>query len=305
VESAARPGRTIFVEPGTPKSATAARAYRARLAVCTVRRLTLWMLSPSRWPKPETSLPERSSGALAFPHLAYDERIGIRRTDSGADPLLEQGKRVNLALAAPSFDGVVVRADRPLSFWRTLGKVTAARGFQYGMELRAGCIVPALGGGICLLSNALFEMAGRLGWTVLERHGHSLDAGIPPRSLWGLDATVLWPHVDLCIAPQRGSARLHVRVANDELHIAVEAEARPEPVELREEAAHEGAGVRANVIVRRMGLYDEVLAVNRKRVLAAPAQRRNCLVCNETSCRDRVVLRGAATEVASRTGRAT
>jgi vancomycin resistance protein VanW len=230
-----------------------------------------------------------------FPHLVYEERIPIGRTDSGAEPVLEQGKRVNLALAAPYFDGITAAPDSPLSFWRTLGRISARRGYRYGMELRGGCIVPALGGGICLLSNALFEMAARLGWQIIERHGHSMDAGIPPRGLWGLDATVLWPHVDLRIAPSRGAARLRVRVAGDELRLAVEAEASPEPqVDLSTSEERYEAPFRSNVIVRAIGGgRSEVIAVNRKRVLRGSEQQRSCVTCVETSCRDRVVLRQA------------
>src|ERR1700743_3485817 len=88
---------------------------------------------------------------------AWPARVPIAR--SGAHPTLEAGKRHNVKLAATAFHGVVIAPDRPLSFWRTLGPATAARGFTWGMELRAGCAVPSIGGGLCLVSNALFAMA--------------------------------------------------------------------------------------------------------------------------------------------------
>jgi vancomycin resistance protein VanW len=224
----------------------------------------------------------------------YDERIRIARADESAHPLLEEGKLVNLALAAPSFDGIVVAPHRPLSFWRALGRVTASRGFRYGMELRAGCIVPALGGGLCLLSNALFEMAARLDWQILERHAHSMDAGLPVHGMWGLDATVLWPHVDLRIAPRRGSARLSVRVADGDLALTVHADmVADRAVALRAEEIRGAAPFRANRIVRSVGAREEVIAINRKRVLVAAEAKRSCLACGETSCKDRVVPRRA------------
>lgn len=123
-----------------------------------------------------------ASAAGDFPFLLHACDVPLHRHDSAADPVLELGKRHNVALAAPYFDGLELAPDRPFSFWRALGRITRARGFRHGMELRGGCIVPALGGGICLLSNALFRMACELGWTILERHGHTLDA-TPPTTM--------------------------------------------------------------------------------------------------------------------------
>src|SRR5438034_1022024 len=82
-----------------------------------------------------------------------------------------------------------------------------------------GCAVPAIGGGLCMLSNALFAIAVDLGWTVLERHGHSMALADPS----ALDATIAYPHVDLRIAPRGGVAVLDVAVRGDVLVVAVRA----------------------------------------------------------------------------------
>jgi vancomycin resistance protein VanW len=188
---------------------------------------------------------------------------------------------------------------RPLSFCRTLGRPTRARGFGGGMELRGGCIVPSVGGGVCLLSNAIFAAALELGWTILERHGHSMQA-VPPRGgePWGVDATVLWPHVDLRVAPREGCARFGVRVEGDVLRVTVHADGpRTAAVSLavvddRTETTAAGT-FRANRIVRRLehagsGRVElTVVAVNRKRVLDAHGRRRSCYTCGETRCRER------------------
>jgi vancomycin resistance protein VanW len=240
----------------------------------------MWALGPEKWRAPELG------EAAAFPHRVYEARVSIARSDDAAHPLFERGKRVNVALAAPCFDGVVVSPSAPLSFWRALGRITAARGFMWGMELRSGCVVPALGGGICLLSNALFEMAARLGWTILERHGHSLDAG----QLSTLDATVLWPHVDLRIAPASESARLGVRVAGDALLLEVHADApRRRAVHLAVIDGHAQAPFRERTVERTIDGTREIIARDRKRVLDASERTRNCLTCDEPACHARVV----------------
>jgi len=61
--------------------------------------------------------------------LAHEVRLGLGPRDGFGDPALEAGKRANLRLAVAAFDGIVVTPERPLSFWRALGRVTKRRGY--------------------------------------------------------------------------------------------------------------------------------------------------------------------------------
>lgn len=274
----------------------AQRAWR-HLAVGahSAARLSQWLLAPQAFPK----VPVLARRDLSV--LAGEERLNLRRQDSAAEPLLEAGKRHNVRLAIPAFDGRVLHPERPLSFWRSLGPASAARGFRHGMELQAGCIVPAIGGGLCLLSNGLFRLAAKLGWQILERHGHSTEA-VPDNSpVWGLDATLFFPYVDLRIAPRSGPARLELKVEGEELVIrAWTAQASPLQVRLQgedlptPEVTTSGDPIRASRIHRR--IYDpagrliehEIIATNRKRVLHGQAQKKqSCLSCGHLSCHAR------------------
>src|SRR5687768_1887203 len=114
-----------------PPLALAARRWNVRLRQAA--RLAAWRVSPAAFPGP--ALPH---GGERFPHLLYAGIVPVSR--AGADPILERGKLVNLALAAPHLDGLVVAPDAPLSFWRAVPRPTAARGYRHGMELRGGCI---------------------------------------------------------------------------------------------------------------------------------------------------------------------
>jgi vancomycin resistance protein VanW len=265
---------------------------RTKVAYFQARRLLTWTLQRERWRAPVLASP------AGFPYRVYERELSIARTDPGADPVLEQGKRVNLALAAPCFDGLVVTPEQPLSFWRALGRVTAARGFRHGMELRGGCIVPTLGGGLCALSNGLFGLACELGWNIIERHGHTRDAAPTEDALWGLDATVFWPHVDLRVAPYAGQARLSVAVVGDSLRLCVDASA---PLDTQVALAGDGDRVDAagsvrtrhnrvlRVIVDKATgreVRRDVVAVNRKQLVRVVEQRRNCMTC-EQACHAR------------------
>jgi vancomycin resistance protein VanW len=254
---------------------------RFKGAALKAHRLYQWWSSPD-----EFGAPVHAGGR--FPHLLYGARIPLER--QGAHPVFEAGKRHNVRLAAPAFDGLELTPDRPFSFWRSLGRVTEGRGFRHGMELQGGCIVPSIGGGLCLLSRALFQLAVHSGFDILERHGHSLIAvEPPPTALWGLDATVLWPYVDLRFAPRRGRVALKVEVEGGALHLSARSTSGPEGlIEVQAIDERVRDRVRTNRIVRRVGgVFRDVVAVNRSRLLDDPT--RSCLTCNELGCHSRVV----------------
>jgi vancomycin resistance protein VanW len=252
---------------------------RTRVALLGARRRLAWLRDPGFAAPVLAARPARR---------AWGRRIELAM--AGGDPRLEAGKLVNVALAAAAFDGVLVSPARPLSFWRALEPATEARGFRRGIEVRGGCVVPAVGGGLCAISNALFTMAAELGWRVLERHGHSV-ALADPRAL---DATVAWPHVDLRIAPRRGRAVLAVRQDGEALTIEAWTDdtdgARAE-VELIVEEAGDAGGRRRLRVRRRVReggaiVEDRLIVDDDKELLAAVAHGalRTCLSCGEVAC---------------------
>ena len=109
---------------------------------------------------------------------------------------LVAGKIHNLRLAVKKLDGVVVPASEIFSFWKQMGRAGRIGGYVVGRELREGCIIPNVGGGLCQISNALYDAAMQAGFEVIERHAHSQ---VIPGSLAekGRDATVFWNYVDL------------------------------------------------------------------------------------------------------------
>lgn len=116
--------------------------------------------------------------------------------NSRADRGLNAGKVQNLRVAVRRLDGTFVPARETFSFWKQIGRATRRRGYVRGRELRQGCLVPSVGGGLCQLSNALYDAALRAGFEMVERHAHT---AVVPGSLAeiGRDATVFWNYVDL------------------------------------------------------------------------------------------------------------
>ena len=68
--------------------------------------------------------------------------------------------------------------------------------YVLGRELRQGCLIPSVGGGLCQLSNALYSAALDADLEIVERHAHTQVISGSLAEV-GRDATVFWNYVDL------------------------------------------------------------------------------------------------------------
>lgn len=184
-------------------------------------------------------------------------------SDGRADEFpLVAGKVQNLRVARRAFDAVEVPAGELLSFWRQLGRPSASRGFVQGRELRGGCVVPTLAGGLCQLSNALATVAARAGFELVERHGHTARIEQTADAAGdAVDATVFWNYVDLKVRAKH-AWRLEVELTASELVLRIRARS---PL----------AMPAAPVVLRRTGNADEAPAL---------PLARGCLSCDQTAC---------------------
>jgi hypothetical protein len=157
-----------------------------------------------------------SNGNGAGDRLLAESRSPLWDTAAPyAERVLQAGKAQNLRVACRRVDGVRIPAGATFSFWKQLGPPSRWRGYVRGRELRQGCLIPTVGGGLCQLSNALYDCALRAGFTIVERHAHTQ---VVPGSLaeTGRDATVFWNYVDLRFRPAQG-VELRVDLSADEL----------------------------------------------------------------------------------------
>ncbi len=151
--------------------------------------------------------------------MVVEKRSPLWGEPSAAEFSLTAGKVENLRRAARAFHGLEVPAGAVLSFWRQLGRPVRWRGFVAGRELREGCVIPAVGGGLCQLSGLLYQAALEAGLEIAERHAHSRI--LPGSSAeQGLDATVFWNYVDLRLRSGQ-PWRLEVTLTGSELVVRI------------------------------------------------------------------------------------
>lgn len=130
-----------------------------------------------------------------FPYILVESRTPLWIEESVAERPLQEGKVQNLRCALRRLNGTVVPANGLFSFWKQIGRATRRRGYVAGRQLREGCLFPAIGGGLCQLSNALYDLALRANCEVVERHPHTHI--VPGSTAQGRDATVAWNYLDL------------------------------------------------------------------------------------------------------------
>ena len=129
------------------------------------------------------------SDASGFPRSFARSSTPLWSDLSDAEHALQLGKVQNLRAAAAALDGVVIPAGEVFSFWRQLGRTSHGRGYAVGRMLQQGCMVASVGGGLCQLSNSLFDVALQSGAEIVERHAHSRIVPGSAATL-GRDATV-------------------------------------------------------------------------------------------------------------------
>jgi len=115
----------VLVSPDPEAGVARADVVRRRLRAGSLRlaRRADWTLRRRRYPRPMLW-----AGDQRFEHLLHAQDVPLRRSDADANELFERGKHVNVALAAPSIDGILLEPGRPFSFWRTVGRPSRPSG---------------------------------------------------------------------------------------------------------------------------------------------------------------------------------
>jgi hypothetical protein len=150
--------------------------------------------------------------------LAGQSRSKLWADDRPAEEAYQNGKVHNLRIAVQELDCALLLPSQVFSFWKQIGRATEERGYVVGRMLQQGCMIPAVGGGLCQLSNALYDAALQSGCEIVERHAHSRT--VPgSAAAAGRDATVAWNYVDLRFR-SRVALLIRAHVTKDELVVS-------------------------------------------------------------------------------------
>lgn len=153
---------------------------------------------------------------------------------------LQDGKIHNLRIACKQLNGLRILKNEEFSFWKALGRPTTEKGYTTGREIRYGCVIPTIAGGLCQLSGGLYEAAIRAGFLITERHAHTAtteEMDIPESR----DCTIFWnyvdfrfrPHVNISIVAEVTENDLRISFFSDEHCIHIESRQQNAPFSMK------------------------------------------------------------------------
>ena len=163
--------------------------FRLKTVVLTGNRIFKNLLYPTQKFKDKSQL-------IKKPVIAFSESDLWNPFDNKDNWILTAGKIENLRISAKKLHGLEIKANEVFSFWKHIGNPNFGQGYVIGREIREGCIVPTIAGGLCQLSNALYDAALNANFDIVERHKHTkvIKGSLAEQDR---DATVKWNYIDL------------------------------------------------------------------------------------------------------------
>jgi len=133
-----------------------------------------------------------------FDNVVKSHTSIIVRRLHGVDIALQENKLTNISLACDKINGIVVLPGETFSFWYTVGKPTARKGYKEGLVISRSGITSGVGGGLCQMGNMIHWLVLNSPMEVTELHHHS-DALFPDerrRVPFGTGTSVAYNAVD-------------------------------------------------------------------------------------------------------------
>lgn len=107
-----------------------------------------------------------------LPFVIYKHNSLIRRKLGNVNLQLQENKAVNLSLATPKVNGVLIRPGETFSFWHLVGSTTAAKGYKEGVTISNAATTQGVGGGMCQFTNLIHWMVLHTPLKIVEHHHH-------------------------------------------------------------------------------------------------------------------------------------
>jgi vancomycin resistance protein VanW len=156
--------------------------------------------------------------------VVYRHNSLIRRRLGDVDMLLQENKAVNLSLAAPRVNGVLIRPGEVFSFWRLVGNCTAKKGYRQGLTISGGAVGADVGGGMCQFTNLLHWMFLHSPLDVVELHHHNrldLFPDFGRQVPFGCGTSILYNYLDYRVKNNTGNT-FQILVSISDTHLCGE-----------------------------------------------------------------------------------
>lgn len=165
--------------------------YRISVVKCRALRAIKNALSSERFAREKSAEPLEVS--------IYTHSSLIRRRLGDVDMRLQENKAVNLGIAAPKVNGLLIRPGETFSFWDAVGRCGEREGYKEGLTLSRGGTGVGVGGGLCQFTNLIHWMVLHTPLDITEHH-HREQVDLFPdfgRQIpFGTGTSVMYNYVD-------------------------------------------------------------------------------------------------------------
>ncbi|WP_202710824.1 VanW family protein [Sporosalibacterium faouarense] len=129
----------------------------------------------------------------------YKHKSLIRRQLGDVDMRLQENKAINLNLAAPQVNNIIIKPGEIFSFWKLVGNCTEKKGYKEGLVIKSGRSSKGIGGGLCQFTNLIHWMVLHSPLEIIEHHHHNQIDMFPDYGRqvpFGTGTSILYNYLD-------------------------------------------------------------------------------------------------------------
>ena len=200
------------------------------------------------------------SGEL-LPVVIKKHKSLMRRKLNNTDMQLQENKAINLSIAVPQVNTILIRPNETFSFWKLVGRTSKRKGYLDGVTIANGNPTPGIGGGMCQFTNLLHWMILHTDLDIIEHHHHNMLDLFPDfqRQIpFGTGTSIVYNYLDYRAKNNTNKTYQIIIYTTDE-HLCGEIrcnESLPIKIHVREEDAYfyeqDGEMIRHNKIYRKV-----------------------------------------------------
>ncbi len=113
---------------------------------------------------------EKSNQKL--PVVIYKHNSLIRRQLGNVDQQLQENKAINLSIATPKVNNILIKPNETFSFWHLIGPMDKKLGYKEGLTIAKDSPSKGIGGGMCQFTNLIHWMILHSPLEIIEHHHH-------------------------------------------------------------------------------------------------------------------------------------
>lgn len=107
-----------------------------------------------------------------LPYVIYKHNSLIRRKLGNVNMDLQENKAINLSLASPKIDKILIKPGQIFSFWYLVKSCSEKNGYKEGLTIFSDRPSSGIGGGLCQLTNLIHWMILHSDMKIIEHHHH-------------------------------------------------------------------------------------------------------------------------------------